>query len=253
MEICPRCNRRFEGTSLTCPHCGVNTALYAGPESAGAAADPAAADWPDDDAPAGSRPLAATGASRTNAGSSRAPLPDRGGRTPRRPRELGRFPVIKLTLVLFAAGMLVWWLLPRKLDEVMLTPARANATGRDPCAGKACCVLVYLAPWCPACKLSLPVVQGLQRHYAGSPAVGIKPVVGGGRSRENMEQMAADFGDGAFVDPSGSLMRAAGAETVPQWLVVDAEGFLIEQMPGVLPDVQAMITELDLGQCEPGG
>ncbi len=31
------------------------------------------------------------------------------------------------------------------------------------------------------------------------------------------------------------------------------EGFSIEQMPGGLPDVQAMIAELDLGQCQPGG
>lgn len=211
MDICPRCTGSLGPSSVVCPHCGINTAFYTGPELG----------------PAAARPVAT-----------------------RRPRDLDRlrFPVGRLTLILFALGLAGWWLLPVQFPSIPLAPARANAAGHDPCAGKQRCVLVFLAPWCPACKISLGTVRGLMTRFADSDRVGIKPVIGNGRNPSSMEEMAAQIGPGTFLDPAGRIMTAAGVSSVPHWFVLDDQGFLLKKVAGVIPNVPAMISELDLAE-----
>jgi thiol-disulfide isomerase/thioredoxin len=196
--------------SPVCPHCGTNTGFYSGPEVG----------------------LAAT---RTTAARGRPGLP-----------APWRFPVVRLSLVLFALGLLGWWFVPVQLPVLGLTPARANAAGADACVGKRRCVVVFVAPWCPACKLSVGVIRAMMEHYSGPGEVGVKPVVGSGRSSVSMEEMADQLGPGTFLDPAGSIMRAAGEKSVPHWFVVDERGFLIKKVAGLIPNLQGMIQELDL-------
>ncbi len=162
------------------------------------------------------------------------------------------FPVIKVALALFGVGLLVWWLMPVRFPDIQLAPASANADGYDQCAGKQRCVMVFVAPWCSACKQSVGIIKGMMARCEDSSEVGIKPIVGSGRSVQTMEAMAARFGRGVFLDPAGQVLAASGERSVPQWIVVDDEGMLVKTQAGVITNVEMMFQQLDLPNCSLG-
>lgn len=216
MDVCPRCTKPILPTAVVCPHCGANTGTFGGPAEGPSAARP-----------------------------------------PRVRRSFGEdgptFPVVKLALVLFAAGLLVWWLLPVKFPDITLSPAGSNPGGYDQCEGKERCIMVFVAPWCPACKQSIGTIKGMLARCAGSSEVGVKAIIGSGRSPQSMEDMAAQIGRGVFLDPGGQVMAAAGERSVPHWIVLDQDGMLIKKQAGVIPNVEVMFKELDLPNCSLGG
>jgi thiol-disulfide isomerase/thioredoxin len=61
------------------------------------------------------------------------------------------------------------------------------------CEGKKQCLLVYVAPWCSACHQMTPSFQEFQNLSRQNPDVGIKIIVGAGRSVEENNQMAKNF------------------------------------------------------------
>jgi len=89
----------------------------------------------------------------------------------------------------------------------------------DPCAGRARCLVVYLAPWCGACKLSLPLVQNL-RSELEPRGVGFRIVVGGAQPAQ-LRAMAAQLGGRVQLDERGDFARAAGVRSFPSWWLVD--------------------------------
>ncbi len=92
----------------------------------------------------------------------------------------------------------------------------------------------------------MPIVKSLMDQYSSSTSIGIKPVIGSGRTRESMEKMAAKIGTGSFIDPAGEVMQAASKNTVPHWFVIDSDGVLKNEMAGVLLNKFAMISKLGL-------
>lgn len=210
MAACPHCHMQLYGQPSVCPHCGANTSIF---PNSGANEPPASSS-------------AKYGFQRWS------------------------FPVVKLTFVLWALGMAVWWFLPTPFPKLHLQPAAANASGYDPCEGKQYCVVVFMAPWCSACKATMPVVKSMMAQYSSSTMIGIKPVIGSGRSMASMEKMAAKIGTGTFLDPGGQVMQAADKNTVPHWFVIDSDGLLEKEMAGVIPNKFAMITQLGLDKLE---
>src|SRR5690606_20836040 len=74
--------------------------------------------------------------------------------------------LVPFVLLAVGAGLLLYSLnRPKTIPSLILSPARANG-GTESCLGKARCVLVYVAPWCGACKYSLPGIQALRDKWA---------------------------------------------------------------------------------------
>jgi hypothetical protein len=91
----------------------------------------------------------------------------------------------------------------------------------DPCAGRTRCVVVYLAPWCGACKLSLPLIANLRRELEAR-TIGFRIVVGSGPA-EALRAMAAQIGGRVQLDERGEFARAAGVRSFPSWWLLDGQ------------------------------
>ncbi|MGI5861583.1 MAG: zf-TFIIB domain-containing protein [Myxococcales bacterium] len=157
----------------------------------------------------------------------------------RRELPLGKIILGALVLLLVA-----WWAWPVKLAEVDLKPVAANALS-DPCEGKERCVVVVVAPWCPACKKAVPIINSMQERFKDSPRVGIKPVVAYDTESKLLD-MARKISGRVYLDPPGTLMKEMGDRGVPYWYVVNDSGNVVESMAGVITVVQAQIEKLGL-------
>ncbi len=105
--------------------------------------------------------------------------------------------------------------------------ARGIAANEDNCAGKKFCALVYLAPWCGACKMETPRIRSQLARAKNLKDYGMKVVVGQGRSPGDNEQMASLFGAGASVDNTGALLQKFAVNRFPSFFVLDQEGSVI--------------------------
>jgi len=123
-----------------------------------------------------------------------------------------------------------------------LTPSQANQGGA-PCFGKERCVLVYIAPWCGACKATIPAIIRLRDQWAESPLYGLSIIVGAD-TPERIEETASEVGTSTFVDKDASLHKSLKVNGVPYWLVLDKERKVIKSFAGGSPDPQALLYHL---------
>jgi thiol-disulfide isomerase/thioredoxin len=151
-----------------------------------------------------------------------------------------------LTLVAAAAVGVAWWAWPVTFPRLALVPAASNHLAGDACEGRERCVVVYMAPWCGACKSAFPIIRNMARRWA-SGALAVKPIIGLA-STAQCEQMAQTLGVPAYLDPSGKLLRAAGAQGVPQWFVLNRAGRVKKRFSGVVLDVDRQIERLWLAR-----
>jgi thiol-disulfide isomerase/thioredoxin len=93
------------------------------------------------------------------------------------------------------------------------------------CTGKSRCITVYVAPWCPVCRQSIPTMRLIDSYLAkNKPDVGINVVVGADRP-EKIEEEAKELASlNALADISGEVMRANAVSVYPTWLVRDQAG-----------------------------
>ena len=102
------------------------------------------------------------------------------------------------------------------------------AKEEDLCTNKKFCAMVYVAPWCPACK------QMAERHRTALTKArdkkdyGFKVIVGQGRKEEN-EAEAAALGLGAVVDADNKWQATLHVDRFPSYYVLDQEGTVILQ------------------------
>ena len=115
----------------------------------------------------------------------------------------------------------------KKQFAAQLEYSRTVATSHDSCAGKKFCALVYVAPWCPACKSILPKLHTFSTNSANSKDYGFKLVVGRERNPGDNEKMAAPFGANGFVDKDSSIHSKLGINYYPTIFIQDQEGTTI--------------------------
>jgi len=157
-----------------------------------------------------------------------------------------RLPLGRLGLGAVALLGLAWWLWPVYLPAQPLAPAAGNTTAIDPCDGKARCVLVVTAPWCPACQQSHGMMLSLIAHFKGSADVGVKPVVALD-TQAKLEAYAKTFGDApVYLDPKGQLLHALGASSIPHWFVVNAKGRVVKSASGAYVQLEPELHALGL-------
>ena len=156
------------------------------------------------------------------------------------------FPVVPVILLLAAVGVVAYLLMPttKAFPQVTLPPAKANTQGTNPCLTKEKCVIVYMAPWCPFCQRTIPIVQEMVEHYKDSGEVGVKVIIGND-GRGKLEDMAEKVGTNTFLDPDGTLWNAVGAKGVPHWFVLDSTGKQVAELGGFGP-MAAILKKLEL-------
>jgi hypothetical protein len=153
-----------------------------------------------------------------------------------------------LLIVALAAGLYAWngGYLSGTVDQTVL-----RSPGPDECAGKERCLVVYLAPWCPQCRKSGPLVNEFRMRAFRSRSTGFKVVLGQDEPGK-LVKYASKVGGAVHYDDDGYFYDDIGASGVPAWISLDAEGHVLEKVygrpmgaePYVLAD--RMLEELDL-------
>src|SRR5205823_5579942 len=98
--------------------------------------------------------------------------------------------------------------------------------GPKPALKGKCTLIAFWAPWSIPCRRAIPQFNALQKKFPE------KLVVVGltSDSQEEVEEMAEpklDFPSG--IDPKARLIAAAGINSVPSVLLVDAKGIVLYQ------------------------
>jgi thiol-disulfide isomerase/thioredoxin len=110
--------------------------------------------------------------------------------------------------------------------ESGLIAASKGADVQDPCSGKQRCLVVYLAPWCSACKAVTPQLLQVRDRWKGSATRGIKFIVGADSDEKN-RALALSIGEGAYIDQGDAYRRAMKVQHFPTLWVVDENAKVI--------------------------
>jgi thiol-disulfide isomerase/thioredoxin len=106
----------------------------------------------------------------------------------------------------------------RKVQQFELARAMEKAS-KNRCDGKKFCTIVYVAPWCPACSQSIPVIDEFYRITSESSSLGMVTVIGQD-SAQAMKQYAKRFKSPSIID-DGLYYRYVAGHGVPSWVVVE--------------------------------
>lgn len=107
-------------------------------------------------------------------------------------------------------------------QDVPLVSLQSNAssTPQEVCPLGKRCVVCYLAPWCPACKSSLPIIQELRESFRSHNNLEFLVIVGAA-SQSELLPMANDIGGRVFFDPSSRFASAARIRSFPSIVLID--------------------------------
>lgn len=115
--------------------------------------------------------------------------------------------------------------------ELEMYPGWEDLKGENhPCYQKRRCLVSYIAPWCPACKKSLPLINATAEYLNAKGEAGMVVVVGSlGSSWKGHKKMASRITAPLYVDGEASLWRSTGGavEGTPGWLTYDGKGNVI--------------------------
>lgn len=113
----------------------------------------------------------------------------------------------------------------------------SGATGgyqADPCDQKQRCVVVYVTPWCPACKSAIGFLNGLHDRLKSSPKVGMKVIVGGDELTR-LRAMASSFNAATFLDSEDKFSSKTRINGVPTVWVIDGNSNILRRaLPGAV-------------------
>lgn len=103
-----------------------------------------------------------------------------------------------------------------------------NAEPGNSCRGKSRCIAVYMTPWCPTCKATVPIVQALMRTPPDS-STGVIAVVGGD-TRARIDSIRSMIGESALADYENKFAEALKVRAVPHWFVWDSNGKILRSL-----------------------
>lgn len=104
------------------------------------------------------------------------------------------------------------------------------------------CLTIYVAPWCPYCRASTPMILAL-RDYLARKGVTTRIVVGLDKMAR-VRDYAQVFGRDTFLDPEGRISPPGG---VPNFIVSDARGRVLRTQGGV-PEAKPPFSDAALGR-----
>lgn len=125
---------------------------------------------------------------------------------------------------------------PRTFPLESYNQQRITADHSDPCAEKKNCLVAYIAPWCPACNSTLPLMRKLRDELRSSDSqTGFRIIVGADKA-DRLRAEAKDLGEEALADESGSIFKGAGVVSFPSWQGLDSKGRVLGSFSGGLGD-----------------
>lgn len=137
------------------------------------------------------------------------------------------------TLFFVLIGVLaLWWMRGARLPDFITNRTLdrkfiAKVSKNDSCAGKTSCLLVYVAPWCPACKSLDPILKMLVKSSGGES--GVKIVVGQGHASGDNEKLAETYGANGVVDADNSYHDKLKVRYYPTIFQFDAKGNVLKK------------------------
>lgn len=148
----------------------------------------------------------------------------------------------KAVAVVLIAGVawLTW--LPARVPAQSLPVFKDGARAGEQRVGGTCfdkhCVIVYVAPWCPSCHRSEPMIAELRKTLLRE-GVSVHVVVGMDQA-DKLAAYADHLGYPVLLDVHGRLREAAHVKAVPTFVVTDAKGRAASVVTGAYPDVAEM-------------
>ncbi len=136
-----------------------------------------------------------------------------------------------------AVGVIVSFMLLRALGifgygTLPMLKAAGGYLTQDACAGKSRCLVVVMAPWCPACKASIPFLRSVSSYASTNSEIGIQVFVGLDEESK-LRDMAGQINLNALIDPADTIYSALGGGGVPRWGVIDSERNIINRGGGL--------------------
>ena len=171
-------------------------------------------------------------------------------------RSENRASVVKIILVVVGLALAGKYMVTGRLGfgkqlfpSALMTASAANTLKADPCLQKPRCLVAYVAPWCPACKQSIPTIQELTKRWKSSKNIGVKVIVGRADLAQ-MEEMAGEIGPNTFLDSKEEMFDALGKmsliKAIPSWYVLDETDAILNYVPGTWQPTSAFIEKLEL-------
>ena len=115
-------------------------------------------------------------------------------------------------------------------------PERDTPRGMDhPCYGADRCLVAYVAPWCSACKQSIPLINRVGEELERDPRAGLVTVMGTlGGAWDGHEQVAERIDTALFIDRDGTYWRSVAehAQGTPAWISHDGDTRVIGALTG---------------------
>lgn len=130
-------------------------------------------------------------------------------------------------LAAICLGIGFWVKRPQILpQEALRSPQSADS--KSSCTGKELCGVIYVAPWCPACKQGAPIFKKMLTNSWKNETRGMQVFVGRGEASQNLEE-AISYGPGASADQDSSKFNALGIRQYPSFFVTDAKGKVLKR------------------------
>ena len=98
----------------------------------------------------------------------------------------------------------------------------SSGTGVDACKGKQRCVAIYMAPWCSACRASIPLVNRMQEKLGGKDKVGMKVIIGRDK-KDKIIDYGKSVGGEVYYDFADKFGSQHGIKSVPTWVLFDGQ------------------------------
>lgn len=133
-----------------------------------------------------------------------------------------------LLLVVFASKYL--FSVPSIIPNVALKQHGFGYQGSS-CTGKPKCLIVLVAPWCPACHGSIPIIQALRDNFSTDKEVGIQ-IISAMDSEDQLVTIAEQIGGVVYLDTNREFSSAVGRVGVPAWWLIDEKRNVLKHDSG---------------------
>lgn len=110
------------------------------------------------------------------------------------------------------------------------------------------CLVAYLSPWDPASARTYKLIDEISEALPSDVAL---DVVWGVGHPTDLDAMAAQSGERAFIDPSDSIVKHFDLKTVPAWFLLDNQARAVETMQGTYVPIEYHLSKLGLGTYGP--
>ena len=157
---------------------------------------------------------------------------------------------MKKILIIAVLSLVLWQVFksPERMPSQVLPHYAAGQDMSRSLVGGRCpkdrCLLVVVAPWCPACRSMKGTIEAL-RDQLEADGVPVTVLVAMDQA-DDLKTLAAAYAKPVALDIDGQFHKRVGVDAVPYFAVTNAKAEIIEVMRGGMYDVAGMREELGL-------